>query len=295
MRGAFYNPRPKTARKMRILTPVIGAFAFCCILSALSPVGALGQNPAVSSTAPSVDQASVAPLPARRLVADDRPSLVVMNFESGTVSAKVKDRHGFSAFMAAMRGERDNEHYDPAELGAGIADMLVEKLLNAGQFRLLERKQLEATSREQLIAAGAQAAPASADAAVAARASVLGARYMVTGSVTKFGFEEHQVGGFVTAVATFGMLSVKRHKTEVKLTARVIDVSTGEIVAAFDGEGESSKGGGISVLGIGANGGGGASGENRNFKETAIGEATERAVQNLTEKLEGKRAMLANR
>lgn len=231
-----------------------------------------------------------------RIVADARPALVVMNFESGTVAAKVKDKHGFSAFMAAMRGERDSEHYDPAELGAGIADMLVEKLLNAGEFRLMERKQIEVAVREQMIAAGAPlSAVVPTDAAVAARASMIGARYMVTGSITKFGFEEHQVGGFAASVATFGLLSVKKHKTEVKLTARVIDVATGEIVASFDGEGRSNKGGGITLLGMGSNGGGGGSGENRNFKETAIGEATERAVQNLTEKLLAKRPLLASR
>ena len=225
---------------------------------------------------------------------DGRPSIVVMNFESGTVSAKVKDKHGFSAFLAAMRGE-NNEHYDPADLGAGIADMLVEKILNTGEFRLLERKQLDATMREQAIVAGTPIAASASSTDPIAHASVLGARYMITGSVTKFGFEEHQLGGGFASAATFGLLSVKRHKTEVKLTARVIYVATGEIVAAFDGEGASDKGGGVSVLGIGSGGGGGGNAENKNFKETAIGEATERAVQNLTEKLQAKRAMLATR
>ena len=228
-------------------------------------------------------------------VADQRPTLVVMNFESGTVAAKVKDKHGFSAFLAAMRGEHDNEHYDPAELGAGIADMLVEKLLENGQFRLLERKQFDATVREQGIGTGTVVSSTPSEIDATARARMTGARYMVTGSVTKFGFEEHQVGGFATSVATFGMLSVKRHTTEVKLTARVVDVATGEIVASFDGEGVSNKGGGISVMGIGSGGAGGGNAQNTNFKETAIGEATERAVQNLSEKLEAKRAQLAMR
>jgi curli biogenesis system outer membrane secretion channel CsgG len=265
--------RGKSAHAMRILNRA-SALVFA-LGASVTPFGAASAN--------------------AQAAADGRPSIVVMNFESGTVSAKVKDKHGFSAFLAAMRGENNNEHFDPAELGAGIADMLVEKILNLGEFRLMERKQLDATVREQGITAGniIPAATSSTDPVV--HASVLGARYMVTGSVTKFGFEEHQVGGALASMATFGMLSVKRHKTEVKLTARVIDVATGEIVAAFDGEGESDKGGGVSVMGIGANGGAGGSAENKNFKETAIGEATERAVQNLAEKLQAKRAMLASR
>ncbi len=266
-----------------------------------SPLAAQESAPA-TTTAPASSAS-----PVTTIQADGRPTLVVMNFESGTVAAQIKDKHSYSAFMAAMRGDRDREHYDPAQLGAGIADMLVEKLLNTGEFRLLERKQIEATVREQAIgssvAAGSTASsnaarasvPPVSDAAIAARAGLIGARYLVTGSVTKFGFEQHQVGGIGASMATFGMLSVKRHKTEVKITARVVDISTGEIVASFDGEGASDKGGGFSVFGMNSHGAAGGNAENTNFKETAIGEATERAVQNLTEKLQGKRALLASR
>ncbi|MDQ6718704.1 MAG: CsgG/HfaB family protein [Gemmatimonadota bacterium] len=135
---------------MRLLS-TRSAVVFCALTLAIVSLPAKAQYPAdVASATP----ASAVSQPLNRTAADPRPSLVVMNFESGTVAAKVKDKHGFSAFLAAMRGERDNEHYDPAELGAGIADMLVEKILNTGEFRLLERKQIEAAVREQMIAAG---------------------------------------------------------------------------------------------------------------------------------------------
>jgi curli biogenesis system outer membrane secretion channel CsgG len=239
---------------------------------------------------------SAATAVAQSAIADSRPRLVVMSFESGTVSAKVKDRNGYSSVLAAMRGDYNNEHYDPSDLGAGIADMLVEKLLNTGEFRLLERKQVEAAVREQMISLGTNPAAAiPSDAAVAKRASMIGARYVLTGSVTKFGFEEHQVGGLMATIATAGMLSVKRHKTEVTLTARVIDITTGEIVASFDGDGVSNKGGGVIVFGMNTHGLAGGGAENRKFQETAIGEATERAVQSLVEKLEARKAALAPR
>jgi curli biogenesis system outer membrane secretion channel CsgG len=246
----------------------------------------LGARPASAQDAAITTATVVAgretPIPARP-VADVRPSIVVINFESGTVSAKVTDKHGFSAFLAAMRGESDNVRYDPADLGAGIADMIVERLLNDGGFRLLERKQMDATVREQGLDS------------LATKASMVGARYMLTGSVTKFGFESHQVGGFLASVATFGALSVRRHKTEVTLTARIIDVTTGEIVAAIQADGVSNKGGGVNFMGMDSNGAAGGSAENRDFKETAIGEATERAVKDLVEKLAAKRSMLAMR
>lgn len=217
----------------------------------------------------------------------DRPAIMVMNFESGTVSAQVRDKRGFSAILAAMRGENNNEHYDPAQLGTGIADMLVDKLLETGQFRLMERKALESVLTEQRIVAGATGAP---DVLVASNANVLGAHYMVTGSVTRFGFEESNIGGFAANVATMGMLGYKKHRTDVKLTARVVNTATGEIVASVNAEGVSNKGGGIRVFGMGGSGGGGGSFDKKNFKESAIGQATERAVNHLVEKLVAKRS-----
>jgi curli biogenesis system outer membrane secretion channel CsgG len=81
------------------------------------------------------------------------------------------------------------------------------------------------------------------------------------------------------------LLSFKQHKTEVTLTARVINAATGEIVASMSGEGLSKKGGGLRIAGIGAHGFGGVDVNSSNFRASAIGEATERAVSNLAERI----------
>ena len=188
----------------------------------------------------------------------EKPTIIVMGFESGTVTAQVRDKRGFGSILAGMGGGRVGENYEPAQLGVGIADMLVEKLLQTGQFRLLERTTAEPGK---------------------------GAHFIVTGSVTKFGFEEHNYGGLVASVATMGIVNYKRHKTEVTLTARVVNAATGEIVASVSGDGVSNKGGGLRVAGLGSNGFGGGDGSTSNFRATAIGEATERAVSDLAGKL----------
>jgi curli biogenesis system outer membrane secretion channel CsgG len=188
--------------------------------------------------------------------ADGRPSVVVMGFESGTVTAQIQDKRGFMAILAGMNGG-EREKYDPAQLGVGIADMLVDKLLETKEFRLMERKEAGAPT----------------------------AQYAISGSVTKFGFEETNVGGAFANIATMGLLGYKQHKTEVALTARVINTATGEIVASFTSEGISNKGGGLRVAGIGANGGGGGDFSKSNFRATAIGQATGRAVNSLAEKI----------
>ena len=188
----------------------------------------------------------------------EKPAIMVMGFESGTVTAQVRDKRGFGSVLAGMGSGRGGEDYEPYQLGVGIADMLVEKLLETGQFRLLERKPAEPGK---------------------------GAQFIVTGSVTKFGFEEHNYGGLAASVATMGLVNYKQHKTEVTLTARVINAATGEIVASVSGEGVSKKGGGLRVAGIGSNGFGGGDVSTSNFRATAIGEATARAVADLAGKL----------
>ncbi len=207
------------------------------------------------AVAPSATQA-VQPAPAPAVHAD-RPTLMVLGFESGTVSAQAKDKRGFLSILGSMRGDR-SESYDPAQLGIGIADMLIEKLLATGDFRLVERKPLEPGS---------------------------GAQFIVTGSVTRFGFEERNFGGIFASVATMGLLSYKQNKTEVALTARIINAATGEIVASMQSDGASGKGGGLRVFGMGANGLGGADASSTNFRSTAIGQATERAVSELAAKI----------
>jgi curli biogenesis system outer membrane secretion channel CsgG len=188
----------------------------------------------------------------------DRPAIMVMGFESGTVTAQVRDKQGLRSILAGMGGARAGENYEPSQLGVGIADMLVDKLLETSQFRLLERNPAEPGK---------------------------GAQFIVTGSVTKFGFEEHNYGGIAASVATMGLLNYKQHKTEVTLTARVINAATGEIVASVSGAGVSKKGGGLRVAGIGSNGFGGGDASSSNFRATAIGEATERAVADLAAKI----------
>ena len=134
---------------------------------------------------------SAAPMiPAPGAKAQDTPALMVMGFESGTVSAQIRDKRGLMSILGGKhRGSYDS--YDPAQLGVGIADMLIEKLLASGQFRLIERKSTVAGS---------------------------GAQFLVTGSVTRFGFEQRNVGGLLATVATMGMVGYKQHKTEVALT-----------------------------------------------------------------------------
>ena len=238
-------------------------YCICGFAIGFALIGSACVNVLIAQADPSASVAAAAAAVAAPAVHADKPAVMVMGFESGTVSAQVKDRRGFQALLGAMHGGSNNEQYDPSQLGTGIADMLIEKLLETGEFRLIERN------------------PAKPGA---------GAQFIVTGSVTKFGFEERNFGGLAASMATMGLVSYKQHKTEVALTARLIDVATGEIVASMSAEGGSGKGGGLRIFGMGSNGVGGADVSSSNFRSTAIGQATARAVASLAAKIVERRA-----
>jgi curli biogenesis system outer membrane secretion channel CsgG len=236
---------------------IVGALIMCAtaVSSVRGQTSPIPFDEALATSAWTVSVPSGAAATAGQVVSNGKPTVMVMGFESGTVSPQARDKRGLRGLFG---GKSEGERYDPSQLGIGIADMLVEKLLETGQFRVLERKPADPGS---------------------------GAQFIVSGSVTKFGFEENNFGGLAANVATMGLLSFKQHKTEVTLTARVINAATGEIVASMSGEGLSRKGGGLSVAGIGGHGFGGVDVNSSNFRATAIGEATERAVSNLAERI----------
>ena len=73
-------------------------------------------------------------------------------------------------------------------------------------------------------------------------------------------------------------------------SSRIINAATGEIVASMQSDGASGKGGWLRVFGMGSNGMGGGDVSSSNFRSSAIGQATERAVNELAAKILEKKA-----
>jgi curli biogenesis system outer membrane secretion channel CsgG len=236
---------------------------------ALVPAAAFAQDvvPQTSSVA-SVQTAQPA----------SRPSITVGAFEYGTVAAQIATDKRTRRQLEKM-GIRDGANFAEA-LGVGAADLIIEELMKTGAFRVLERRQLDAIRQEQSIQ------PDSITSASPTR--VARARYIVSGSVTRLGFEEKHLGGLAGRVAGATVLyglGGKKNSTYVNLTARVIDAETGEIVASFTGEGTSSKGWGVTFFGMGGWGLGGGKVGSENVRESAIGEATAEAAAGIAERI----------
>jgi curli biogenesis system outer membrane secretion channel CsgG len=176
-------------------------------------------------------------------------------------------------------------------IGVGIADLLVERLLEVPGFRVVERRRLDLLMSEQIL--GTTDSTARRDTVgVPDRGAMLRARYIITGSVTRFGTEERRGLGGVGGGFGLGALGFKRPKTQVALTARLIDATTGEVVASVSATGTSTKGGSVLIGGGGGGAGGGVAIGSGEFRASALGEATERAVQALAGAIAAKRERL---
>ena len=176
------------------------------------------------------------------------------------------------------------------DIGKGISDMIVDGLLEDGAYRLIERKKLDALLGEQDFSNSDRADPSAAK--IAGLGKALGVKYMVVGTITKFGTEESSkginAGAFGGGRFGLGKVGKSKGKATVAITARIIDTTTGEIMASAKGEGTSSRSGMLLGAG-GGGGGGGASGGismgSSDYKESILGEATEVAVLQVVAKL----------
>jgi curli biogenesis system outer membrane secretion channel CsgG len=183
------------------------------------------------------------------------------------------------------------------DIGKGIADLIVDGLVEDGSYRVIERKRLDAILAEQNFSNSDRADPSAASVAKIGKA--LGVKYLLVGSITKFGTEKKDLnvggGGFGRLGGAIGRVGTQKGKANVAVTVRMIDSSTGEIMASAKGDGTSQRSGlllGGGGAGTGGFGGGGVSMGSSDYRDTILGEATEAAVKQVVEKLVAAKARL---
>jgi curli biogenesis system outer membrane secretion channel CsgG len=163
-------------------------------------------------------------------------------------------------------------------IGSGMADMLTTALVKSGNFMVIERQQLEQVMKEQKLGLSGAVTPQSA----AQVGKLLGVELIVLGSVNEFGQKESSVGGSVGSKVSKGMFGLNKVGVETKtarvgMDIRLVNTTTGEIVAA-DGfaEEESKKG-----LDVGTDDF--AFSNDSRFDETLSGKATRKVVNKVVE------------
>ena len=121
------------------------------------------------------------------------------------------------------------------DIGKGIADLLVDKLVNDGQYSVIERKALDKILAEQNFSNSDRADPSSA----AKIGKILGVDAIIIGSITQFGRDDKKTGvgggafgGFGRKVGVGGF-EKRESKAVVAITARMINTETAEILASW--------------------------------------------------------------
>ncbi|MGA3265136.1 MAG: CsgG/HfaB family protein [Terracidiphilus sp.] len=197
-----------------------------------------------------------------------RPRIAVLDFDYATVMSN----------SAAIFGS-------DVDIGKGVTDLLVTGLVKDGTFSIIERKALDKIMAEQNFSNSQRADPTSA----AKLGKLLGVDAIIVGSITEFGNEtkKQNIGGGGGNWGGFGVggFGHSNTKANVGLTARIVNVDTGEILGVAEGAGQSSRSS-TSMLGGGGGwhgwGGGNVDFGSSNFQNTIIGEAVKIAVDKLT-------------
>lgn len=167
------------------------------------------------------------------------------------------------------------------DLGTAMSDLLVNALVQTGRFFVLEREAMQAIREEQYMALSGEV-----DAATGAEVGrLIGAEFLVVGAVTKF--EERTggggLGGLVRGKALGG---VGWYTSELAITVRLINSSTGEILVS---EKINQKDTAIGLAAISGVPGGAAAGGLYKSKsmQTAMEKAIVKAVEVVSEKIPG--------
>jgi curli biogenesis system outer membrane secretion channel CsgG len=204
----------------------------------------------------------------------DKKRVAVLNFDYATV------HDGVSAIFGSN-----------VDVGKGIADLLVDKLVNGSVYSVIERKALDKVLAEQNFSNSDRADPSSA----AKIGRLLGVDAIILGSVTQFGRDDKSTSVGGSAIGSYagryglGGVGKRSAKAVVGITARMVNTDTGEILGTANGKGESTRSG-TTLLGAGGGSGGAGGGaydmRSSNFASTILGEAVGQAVNELATQLQ---------
>jgi curli biogenesis system outer membrane secretion channel CsgG len=162
----------------------------------------------------------------------------------------------------------------------GVSDLLTNKLVQNGAYTVIERSRIAEVLAEQNLAQAGRIDPATA----AQIGRILGADAVVMGSITRFNLDEGGSGGSILGIGG----NSRRRGAEVQLTARLVNTTTAEILAAVEGSGAARQGsGGFSVGGL-IN-----FGSDRNNTDALLSKAADDAVNQLATSIAAEAPRLA--
>ena len=109
-------------------------------------------------------------------------------------------------------------------VGGGVSDMLTTALVKSGNYRVIERAEIDRILNEQDFGQSGRVTQQSA----AKVGSVLGVEIAVIGSVSEFGYKKGETGGSIRGLG----IGVSNQAATVGVDVRMVNTSTGEIITA---------------------------------------------------------------
>lgn len=151
--------------------------------------------------------------------------------------------------------------------GVALSDLLTDRMVNGGQFNVVDRSHLSSTLGEHQLTASGEVDPRTAISA----GRLVGAHYLITGNILQLdqtGASGANAGSVLPGWVGAAAGSVNTHRVTIKVAVRVIDARTGQIVQSFSDEASRS---GTSWSGAGWGGGAAGSYNNQQFVNSDMG------------------------
>src|SRR5262249_27588267 len=154
----------------------------------------------------------------------------------------------------------------------------IQKLVEGGKYTVVDRSALERLLQEQTESENEHM---DAYQLAAKIGRMVGLDVMIIGAVSRYGVDETSKKATGTAGGFADGMKTRKSKAYVDITARIFNVTTGQVEDSFTGSGESSRTGEIMIMP--GRGKSAASMEmlSSEFAETLFGEATNGAVEHL--------------
>jgi len=159
------------------------------------------------------------------------------------------------------------------DVGKGVSAQLIEKLTAAGKYTVIDRSALKKLLDEQ---ATSELDGMDAYGRAARIGRMLALDAMIVGAITRFGPDVPQKSGSIHS-----RMSKRKSKAYVDITARVLDMTTAEVIAAFTTTGESAHTGEVMLISTGGKSAAPQEILGSEFTDTLLGEATRNAVEQM--------------
>lgn len=219
-------------------------------------------------------QCAPAPAGAKRVLAIDE-------FDYGTVKTSAQAIFGTNV-----------------DLGKGIQALLMKRIAESGQFRVVERRNLGKLMAEQDLGASNRARQAPN----ARIGRIIGADAILMGTITIFGRDDKRkgvdLGGYAPRVLGRTRVGAGESTAVVAVSYRLVDAETSEVIDQGEARGESRrKSTSLAIAGAGSRGGGFGSTDmtSTNFAATIVGEATTECIDKVAESANARASGVAPR